>query len=57
MHRIGIGKIERDENAPNIITLVRIAMALDIRAMDILGPTKGNRPKPTIETTTHTETG
>ncbi|MDG1410886.1 MAG: hypothetical protein P8L46_10075 [Acidimicrobiales bacterium] len=57
MHRIGIGKIERDENAPNIITLVRIAMALDIRAMDILGQTKGNRPKPTIETTTHTETG
>lgn len=57
MHRIGIGKIERDENAPNIITLVRIAMALDIRAMDILGQTKGNRPKPTIETTAHSKTG
>ena len=38
MHRTGIGKIERGETAPNVITLVRIAMALEMRAVDILGP-------------------
>ena len=38
MHRTGIGKIERRENAPNVITLKRIAIALNMQAVDILGP-------------------
>lgn len=36
LHRSGIGKIERGENAPNVVTLMRIAIALDTKATALL---------------------
>ncbi len=42
-HRTGIGKIERGENAPNVVTLKRVAIALKIRATDLVATTEDAR--------------